>query len=360
MSSSVSRRKLFENLVAILRGDLPEHPADLEREAYWQALLPLADLHRVVAALPSALAHLGVTERVPDDVTDLLNAVHDLNAERNRQIAEQGLDVLSVLEGAEIQACPLKGLAYEIIGLHENPGVRVVGDIDILVGREDASRAFEILIGHGYSPKSNAPINEKHEHHFPMLRAPSDSDLIAPVEVHIRLGRQRHLDLLAPHKIIECARETSLDGRSVRTPQPIDLLQHAVVHSGLQHQYLRRRTTRLRDVHDIGRLWKLVKQDGHRLSDLPIARHPRAAQYFGACLLLYGRDPKELDTISEASIRCHARILSRQSIPEMRKLEVAISANMDALIERPLYLFKKFTRLSYYSNILNSLRSRST
>ncbi len=359
MTLTRSRRQLFANLAELLRGDLPENPSFLESESYWQDLIPLADLHKVVAALPSSLADLGVLQQIPSDVADLLNAVHDLNSERNRHITAQGLDVLSILEKSGVQGLPVKGLAYEIIGLHTPPGVRLFGDIDILVSKEEAARAFEILVGHGYSPASDASTSERFDHHLPLLRPPPESDLIAPVEVHFRLGRERHLHLLSPQKVIQAARENRLDDQVVQTPQPIDLLQHAVVHSGLQHQYLRRRTTRFRDVLDIGRLWDLVEHDGYRISDLPIVQHSRAAQYFGACLLLYGRQPDELGPIAKPSQRCHARLLQRQSIPEKARLENTILRNLEALALRPLSVVAKLARPECYRAIFNMIWSRA-
>ena len=136
------RRQLFEFLVAILRGDSHEPPLHWHAPDLWHAVIPIADLHQVVTALPHALRALSVWERLPTDVADLLEALHELNLARNETLKAQGLEVLATLDHAGIPAMPLKGLAYQFIGLYSNdPGQRVMFDIDILVSKDDARAA---------------------------------------------------------------------------------------------------------------------------------------------------------------------------------------------------------------------------
>lgn len=354
-----SRRRLFECLAALLRGDTSGILPVIGDKTFWQSLLVLADLHTIVPPLAFSLRKSVVWDRLPQDVSAFLDAVYELNKERDAALAEQGFGILSLLNEAGLQAVAVKGLAYKAVGLHEAFGGRLTGDIDILVPRDELKPAYELIIKQGYQPRSDEPFDEAFEHHPPLLRPPPDTGLPASVDVHFRLGRRRHLSLLPPGEILERAYAVQVDGQSVRVPQPLDLLQHAVIHSGLQNRLLRRRTTRLRDVLDIGRLWALVSQQGIQMSDLPIARHDQAGPYFGACLLLFGHQPSDLGTLADVSQRCYARILARQVIAERPGLEMSIAAHLEALIERPFFVASKFAKPAFYTRIWDRVRSRT-
>lgn len=354
-----SRRRIFEHLAALLRGNLADALPDKSDEASWQTLVTLADLHKSVPPLAFCLRNSDVRDRIPQDVSAVLDAVYELNLDRDAALADQGFGILSRLNEAGLHAVAVKGLAYKAIGLHDAFGGRLTGDIDILVPRNSLKAAYELIIREGYVPRTDEPFDEAFEHHPPLLKPPPDSDLLASIDVHIRLGRRRHLSLLPPGEILENARTVTIDDQSVRVPQPLDLLQHAVVHSGLQNRLLRRRTTRFRDVLDIGRLWALVSREGCQISDLPIARHHQAGPYFGACLLLFGHQPSDLGALADASQRCYAQILARQVIAERPGLEMSIAAHLEALIERPLYVASKFAKPAFYAKILDRIRSRT-
>lgn len=359
MTARHSRRQLFETLVACLRGNDSDLQPDRCDEAFWKEALPLADLHKVVPALANSLQATGDWERLPQDIRTFLSAVCELNRDRNTALADQGLGILSSLNQAGIRAVPLKGLAYDAIGIHDPLESRLTGDIDILVSKDDLTTAYDLLIEQGYVPLTDAPLNEAIEHHPPLLKPPEGTDLPASVDVHFRLGRKRHLSLLPPNEILANSRECQTRGHSIRVPLPRDLLQHAVIHSGLQNRYYSRRTTRLRDVLDVGRLWERTKQEGMQISDLPISRHRKAAAYFGACLLFYGIAPEELGPISDSGQRCYARILQRQAIAERPLLESSILANIEGLLERPLFVIGKFASMPHYRKFIDRLHSRS-
>lgn len=354
------RRQLFELLAAILRGDgdkPPPRPWDSPQ--LWQALLPLADSHQVTTALPRALKVLGIWENLPGDVAALLAAFHELNLARRLDLRAQGLQVIATLERAGISALPLKGLAYDIIELHaDDPAQRLTSDIDILVDGHAAHDAQNVLIAAGYHPDP-APVIDASHHHLVALMPNDETHGPAAIEIHTRLGRPEHSALLPPAAILAAAQPVEADGRIIRVPAMTDLVDHAVVHAGFMQFQTTRRTLKLREAFDIGRLWQRAQAQGFAIRDLRISQDMDALAHFGACLILTGTPPRELGALAEPAGRRLKQVLLRQSITERQSLEAAFIHNVRLLRENPGAFLSKFGKAERYRNLMGLLWSRS-
>ena len=117
----------------------------------WEYVVQAAIRHRV---LPLLYQHLSRSfeQSVPEDVLKRLQRYYRANAERNLVVTAELLKVLSLFRNRGILAIPFKGpaLAERVYG---DLTLRSFVDIDILVYGQDASRAFDLLICHGYRPE---------------------------------------------------------------------------------------------------------------------------------------------------------------------------------------------------------------
>lgn len=358
MKLAADRRHTFHLLASLTTGSSVSKSVDWSSEALWRQLLPLAELHRVTTFLPSAIQEIGEWECVPSEIARFLEMAAELNLARNQALLSQYFQIVSTLDQAGIPAVPLKGLAYQLLGLHsDNPGRRMTIDIDVLVPLAEARRAQDILVSSGYTPLTNDETNELEHHNLPRLKPDPDKHGPGSIEVHFRVGRNETDVLLPAHGVFSTAAKVEVSGRTVLVPNLLHLLDHAVLHSGISHSYASRRTLRLRDAVDISRLWTIARSQGITLSDLRISKHKQASSYFGSCLLLNGHPVEVLGPFGPAASKMLTRIMRRQAFAERPKLETAILSNARLLINNPTKLAAKFLRTSFYQSARSMTKS---
>ena len=358
MTKPINRRDLFAVLTNLVTEQDIQLDIDWASEAPWGRLIPLAEMHKVTAALPARLRDLGVWDRIPAEVAGFLDAVAELNTERNEGLALQCLTTLDQLHQADIEAIPLKGLAYNLMGLFKDePGQRLTVDLDVLVRPEQAEKAQNVLISAGYEPAPEHDTDARQYHNLPRLKPAMELQLPGSIEVHFRVGGDDVDALLPVSRVFENAQTINVSGQSVLVLSLVDLLDHAVMHSAISHGHARRRTLRLRDVIDIHRLWTAAVAQGGSVSDLKIVTNTPASRYFGACLLIAGHPIESLGTIGASSAKFLAQIMRRQSLPERAKLESSLLANAQLLFQDPSRLLSKFLRTSFYQAARSTLKS---
>ena len=128
------------------------HPEELGtwgRDALdWPLLLQTALQHGVMPLLHRSLLSTS-PEAVPIDIRQQLQEAFYVNAGRNLFLSRELLTLLRLLEAQGIAAIPYKGpvLATTAYG---SLALRQFSDLDVLVRPQDARRARDVLLAHGY------------------------------------------------------------------------------------------------------------------------------------------------------------------------------------------------------------------
>jgi hypothetical protein len=140
-------------LLVLARGDLTAEERDhargiLAQPLAWPAIARSAHEHGVHPALARNLRRLGWS-KVPEGTREELEAAERLNAIRNRLLARGLGAVLRRFVEADIPVIPLKGVALAE-SLYGDVGLRVCGDVDILVPRRAVPQAFRLLLTDGW------------------------------------------------------------------------------------------------------------------------------------------------------------------------------------------------------------------
>lgn len=187
----------------------------------WDDFLALAEAEGMA---PLAQRHLATfRERLPAEIARLLSAM-TLQRRRAQALRGQALcDMARALAAAGIDPLWLKGsaLAYQV---YDEPGLRPMRDIDLLVAERDAQRAQAALIAGGLCVdlEGQQATPDSH-HHLPALIG-HVAGMPISVEVH-RAVRVRHERLLlryedfAPH-----AQTFEVQGQTLRSPSREDTL----------------------------------------------------------------------------------------------------------------------------------------
>lgn len=213
-------------LRGVLRGEAPAWP-ELDAPTLGRAMEALAwhGVAPLVHALLRGRSEFGVPEAVARALQDAYLATAARNAVWLRDRAEVG----DCLAAGDVRAAVLKGGA--LIGtLYEDPALRPVGDLDVLVDDGDMARAADVLAALSFS-RGLEEAEELH-HHWTLVR-PGPGTLHTMVELHRRVLASAPYDRLLPTaRLLERSRRRPDGSRELC---PTDALLHLCGHLVLQH-----------------------------------------------------------------------------------------------------------------------------
>ena len=214
----------------------------------YRKLVALAGQNLVSAALWPALRATPTTHLEPD-LADYLEALHSLNLQRNLRLVRQAAELAIALNRVGVEPVFLKGMALQLLGIASDPGIRLIGDIDILIPTDRFDIAADILRTEGYRD-INAPRPEAHDR-ARLLR----SDRPALVELH-HYPVPYYFEGLLPtwEMLVRSQALTALAPARIRIPCPEHLVLHNIIHAMLHHRGFQLSEVSLRDAFDLGLL----------------------------------------------------------------------------------------------------------
>jgi hypothetical protein len=228
--------------------------------------IQLCSDHLIIPAIYLKFKKHDILAHLPEDFTQALEEIYELNRERNRQILRQIDDLTAVLNEANIQPVFLKGTANLLYDLYSDLGERMIGDIDFLVKEEDFLRAAEILEGKGYHHDEIYYSDLKSRKHYPTLCKEGE---IAPVEIHWLPVRPEHSGRFNSKVIF--GNQKAIPGKpGLYVPSNEHKLVHNFLHDQLEDRGHAYKNSSFRGFYDLYLLSKcinvlpLVNQTGYR------------------------------------------------------------------------------------------------
>ncbi|TVZ56956.1 putative nucleotidyltransferase-like protein [Lutibacter sp. Hel_I_33_5] len=163
---------------------------DLKAEKVdWDNVVKLSTEHYVFPALYCNLKRADFLHYLPNDLVDYMKHITDLNRERNQQIIKQAKEINQLLLKNNISPIFLKGTGNLLEGLYEDIAERMIGDIDLVFKKEEASKAYKILKQNNYKKIESTSIMPPNHRHYPRL---VNEDYIAAVEIHKEILRDNY------------------------------------------------------------------------------------------------------------------------------------------------------------------------
>jgi hypothetical protein len=208
---------------SLIAAALARHPWVPGSDWDWDRTVATAARECVLPALHGKLS-------CPPEIADFFAGIHELNADRNRQLLREVEALALLLNQAGIEPVLLKGAAYLAAGVYADPADRYLLDIDLLVRPPQSEQAFEIIRRSGYEPCVPNPTALV-RHHHPLLAQAHR----VPVEVHHSLGFGLCSTFLTAEEIVRGSVLFRLGQATVRIPSPEHLMTHLILHTQMHH-----------------------------------------------------------------------------------------------------------------------------
>lgn len=115
----------------------------------WNALAYKAHSEGVGPLLYRVLSKSGKFSSLPADIRDFLRLIYASTSIKNHLILNELEMLARLFQGAEILVVALKGVCFTLT-VYPDPGLRPMGDLDLLVPEEKLAAAVEIVKSLGY------------------------------------------------------------------------------------------------------------------------------------------------------------------------------------------------------------------
>lgn len=181
MTPPVFPPSLVSKLASILAR--PEvDPDSLAAADDWHALLGLAHRWCVSPALWIRVRNAPEGSRIPESVRERLQQDYHQNFRRNHALREQLLGLARKLRGEGMSPIVLKGGIHLLASPSRNAGLRIMGDVDLLLPVDQAHAAQECLQAWGWEVTPGGGTCEE-DHHLSKRQLPGRE---LQVEIHTR------------------------------------------------------------------------------------------------------------------------------------------------------------------------------
>lgn len=178
----------------------------------WEPIVDLARHQNLVPLLCHRIQKLGLSDVVPAEILSTLHSQYLRSAARGMRIIHQFETLLSTLNSSHLPVIPLKGI-YMVQMVYQNPALRPMGDLDILIKSQDSDQVVEIIRSMGYQP--SRPYNLRSEYKFHRHLPEFIKQGAVPVEVHSALQEPTDPYNIDPGALWSRARETDHGGHVI-------------------------------------------------------------------------------------------------------------------------------------------------
>jgi hypothetical protein len=201
------------------------------KSTFWQGIAPL---------LYSNLKNIQESYFIPENVMDKLKKAYYRNVTKNMYMYEELNRILKAFHDIGVGVIVLKGMALANT-VYSDMGLRPIGDIDLLVKKEDLPHAEKTMTELGYHFHGDMPPEWYRENHQHITYIHREKNI--PVEIHWHIANKSHpsrirnLGTNIIERWWEEAKTIEFSGRKALILCPDDLIIHLSLHF-LKHRFI--------------------------------------------------------------------------------------------------------------------------
>jgi hypothetical protein len=241
----MKRRQTFDELCGLLRAGLHHTAPPPTDNLPWEQLIEASSYHYVTPFLAWSLQN---NEKVDPEVKEYLAAVLMLNTQRNQQLMLVIKRVAQALNAIDIVPILFKGAAHLANALYPSPGLRIAGDIDLLLPVERAPDIGKALKQAGLDAEETPALVKMENPDLPHFRDPATGAIL---DIQNEIAPRKWQAIVEPVGFEARCRLIALSGAEVRIPGPTDLVAHSIVHNQIKDRYYQRNIVQLRQLLDL-------------------------------------------------------------------------------------------------------------
>ena len=203
----------------------------------WDYLFVFARRHGVLQLLYSQLQQCAA-DLIPPDQLHRLQKYFQENSARNVLLTAELQRLIELLESANIEAVPYKGAVLALFA-YGDVSLRRFVDLDVLVRKEDVSRAIDLLLTDGYEFSKPLSLSQRElllrtQHNLQLRRY--KRQLI--VELHWEVASNLFASSVQADDLWSCLSHVKLNQANLKTLNVEDMLFSLCVH-GSRHLWER-------------------------------------------------------------------------------------------------------------------------
>jgi hypothetical protein len=214
---------------------------------FWDKFVKIASSHYVIPALYFKLKERNFLELLNSELVSYLEEIYNQNLNRNTELVKEVNEISHLLKTHSINHVFLKGSALVSSIYKESVGVRMVGDIDILIAKDQIQKAKNLLELGSYSyltPPFEPFFKLKSKH----LNRLVNKKKIFAIELHSKISDKnvKHENFLDSKKMVNYS----------FVPKTSNLLFHSIINFQLNDFGSLRATFHFRTLFDVFNLSK--------------------------------------------------------------------------------------------------------
>lgn len=228
----------------------------------WLTILAISNAKKIAPTLWVALRKRKLVEYLPNKVRQHLFKTYLFNILKNKNFIEQTTEVVRQLNSIDIEPILLKGSVSLFVKTFDDPGSRMMVDLDILVPKKSAEECWNALGVLGYLPIEDRPNlridYQGNHHHLRPLYRPGKRGTI---EIHKDALPTSAARILPTRLIWERAEAIiNQSGIVMSAPSPTHRVLHNLLHSDLINQAYVRGQLSLRSLHELAMMQNLYQE----------------------------------------------------------------------------------------------------
>ncbi|WP_179022216.1 nucleotidyltransferase family protein [Winogradskyella forsetii] len=188
----------------------------------WDPLVVEGSKHLVLPAIYCRLKARKFLHLLPTDLKNYLEELTNINRNRNKALLSQVRAISKLLNEHHIEHVFLKGAALLASGCYHDNAERMVGDIDILVKKDQVYTAFNLLKSNGYDKSSGYAYDTIEFRHLDKLISENE---LASIEIHSHLLNRKYRSLIDLQAILNT--KNTINGIAI--PRTYDLSMHQIL-----------------------------------------------------------------------------------------------------------------------------------